>query len=1127
MGADRALDSDLKARRDALDITRSFIVQAPAGSGKTELLIQRFLALLARVEHPEEVLAITFTRKAAAEMRLRVTGALERARSGEQPEAEHLRLTNDLARRVLSRDAEKSWGLANNPGRLRIQTLDALNAQITRMQPMTTSAATAGNRILSDSGLNETYENAAAATLDHLESESAYSDAVATVLSHLDNDTGRYLRHLSDMLRSRDQWLPLIGVQDEHGFESIRATLESTLEALVEQQLSVLHDLFPAEAVPELIALAAFAYGNLQDDATPAGHIARMSALPEQRDAAGWRAVMEFLLTKGGTFRKRLTVGDGFPRGDGENKAWKQRFADLIETLSRHPSLESALARVALLPSAHYDDRQWEVLESLLVLLILASAELKRLFLQTGSVDYIEIALDAKRALGETDDPGHIALLLDYQLKHILVDEMQDTSIGQYDFLKRLIAGWTPDDGRTLFCVGDPMQSIYRFRNAEVAQFLDAKRRGIGDVNLEPLLLQQNFRSGSRLVDWFNASFENIFAPEDDPNRGAVSYARAVAAPHLEGRGDVAFHPVFGANTYAEAQTTADVVERLLEQNPDDDVAVLVRSRTQVQELIPELRRRRCEFRAVDIDRLTDLPEVTDLLILTRAATHHGDRHAWLAFLRSPAIGLDWSDLHALVTGDRDTPVPRLLQDESRIASLSEAGRHALERRADEIRDLQVGNRFDTLAQRVEKLWYRLAGPALLQNQSAIENAQRFITVLAGLESGGTLADVALLESQLDAERVSSVSDARLQLMTMHKSKGLQFDHVVLHGIGRASASTDKTLVNWIEAVLPDRQSPILAPIKPTESSDEDPIYRYIHSVNKEKDAFERQRLLYVAATRAKKSLQLVGHTTVEEKDDTLATPRSGTLLGLLWPMAESTFQDAYNAGQTVYHADDGPEWLTPVRRVFSEHDAMPSVVVPAVPSRVDATDSREVQFEWAGQAAKIAGTIVHRWLQAAVEKDLTLQTLDAEAREKRELQWLRQLGVSDDQADFVRGRVEQALATMRNDPRADWILSGDGDTELALTGVINGTVTSGVIDRIRIDADCHWIIDYKTGYHEGGGMDRFLADEQRRYADQLKTYRVLYEGLTGVRARTALYYPLMSAFVEVSLPEEQDQTDP
>src|SRR3954468_7903565 len=111
--------ADAADRERALDPRSSFIVQAPAGSGKTELLIQRVLRLLAGVERPEEILAITFTRKAAAEMRRRVLEALHAARAGvDPPEAPHKRLTFALAKAALARDRERGWRLLENPARL-------------------------------------------------------------------------------------------------------------------------------------------------------------------------------------------------------------------------------------------------------------------------------------------------------------------------------------------------------------------------------------------------------------------------------------------------------------------------------------------------------------------------------------------------------------------------------------------------------------------------------------------------------------------------------------------------------------------------------------------------------------------------------------------------------------------------------------------------------------------------------------------------------------------------------------------------------------------------------------------------------------------------------------------------
>lgn len=132
------LAEDATARERALDVGRSFLVQAPAGSGKTELLIQRLLALLRAVEAPERVLAITFTRKAAGEMRDRVIAALLAARRDvdESALAEHERLTRRLAREVLARDARQGWHLVENPSRLAIRTIDSLAQGIALQAPI-------------------------------------------------------------------------------------------------------------------------------------------------------------------------------------------------------------------------------------------------------------------------------------------------------------------------------------------------------------------------------------------------------------------------------------------------------------------------------------------------------------------------------------------------------------------------------------------------------------------------------------------------------------------------------------------------------------------------------------------------------------------------------------------------------------------------------------------------------------------------------------------------------------------------------------------------------------------------------------------------------------------------------
>ncbi|HET9024982.1 MAG TPA: UvrD-helicase domain-containing protein, partial [Burkholderiaceae bacterium] len=188
MGDGGLIEIDRAARERALDTAASFIVRAPAGSGKTELLIQRVLALLATVDAPEEVVAITFTRKAAAEMRQRLVEALAAAR-GPQPAPPHERLTWSLAHAVNRRDAERGWDIVHNPGRLRVQTIDALAQWLARQLPLSLGLGAAPN-VREQAG--ELYLSAARSTFAVLESaerkDQSLSRHVARLLEHLDND---------------------------------------------------------------------------------------------------------------------------------------------------------------------------------------------------------------------------------------------------------------------------------------------------------------------------------------------------------------------------------------------------------------------------------------------------------------------------------------------------------------------------------------------------------------------------------------------------------------------------------------------------------------------------------------------------------------------------------------------------------------------------------------------------------------------------------------------------------------------------------------------------------------------------------------------------------------------------
>jgi len=1103
---------DIAQRRAALDPQRSFIVQAPAGSGKTELLIQRYLLLLARVDHAEEIIAVTFTKKAAGEMRERVLQALVDAQAEKIPESAHETLTLELASAALGRDRDKGWNLTGNPSQLRIQTIDALCAGLTRQMPVLSRFGAQPDSV---EDARELYAQAAQATIALINAGGTQAADVENLLAHLDNDVARAEGLLVDMLARRDQWLRHV-----HGRE--RAELEMALQHARTMALQQLRDAISPEVEAELREISTFAFGNLGLGAF-AGNI------------EAWVALAPLFLTSDGEWRKRLTKNEGFPAGK-PAQPWKERALALFDVLDVGADARIALANMRCLPPAQYSDSQWQVLGAILRLLPIAAGQLKLVFQSRRQVDFTEVAQSALYALGTDEAPTDLTLALDYRIHHLLIDEFQDTSISQFELVARLTSGWLPDDGRTVFAVGDPMQSIYRFREAEVGLFLRARAEGIAGVELHPVALSSNFRSQSGIVEWVNAAFARVLPPAENIASGAVPYTASVPTRDVLAGTAVSIHPLFDDDGIVEAQRVTAIVLAARAADPGVRVAILTRTRGHLREIVPALKAAGLRFRAIDIEPLGQRPVVQDLLALTRALAHSGDRLAWLAVLRAPWCGLTLADLHVLAAGNAEATIWDALHDEKRLGQLSMDGRARVPRFREALAPALAQRFRAPLREQVAGAWYALGGPACVEVETDLEDAETFFRYLDTHEEAGELPDRAAFEAGLDDlyARADIGADDSLQIMTIHKAKGLEFDVVIVPGLGRSPRSDDKKLFLWTEQ--PDVHGAtelLLAPINAT-GEDGDAIYQWIARFHAEKQALEDGRLLYVAATRAKRQLHLLGSVKIatdDAGDRTIKAPSSRSLLGKLWPVVAPHYDvalqdvprtEARTAMQT--HVIDQmlrrlpADWVLP--------DAPPPAVWTAPQDQVRAQD--ELEFSWAGETARHIGSVVHRWLQRIADEGGSGWDAGRIAKLGPAIRHaLAAQGVGVTELDHATARAQQALVNCVTDQRGRWVLGAqaEGRSELRLSGVSDDQRINIVIDRTFVDEDgVRWIIDYKTSVHEGADVAAFLDNELERYRGQLERYaRLMQAGgapqedlLRGAqRIRLGLYFPLLGGWRE------------
>jgi ATP-dependent exoDNAse (exonuclease V) beta subunit len=880
--------ADADQRRRALDPTSSFHLEAPAGSGKTFLLTARFLRLLGIVEHPQHILALTFTNKAAGEMRERVGRYLSRAgkldAASNEPDAELL----EMAAKALARH-KRYEDLLLGGELLRIQTFHSFCYSLVSQAPLEAGVVPGADLLVEPDQLfflreviDETLQN-----LLNRPVEDPARLAVENRLLYLNNSWPMLVQELEDLMQRRETLGDLIHIL---GRKEVNEYVLQGIRELAESELTGLKSVF------ERCDLARM-WLHFMDDLSAHKAVAG-SEFPAEVPGASWESLQswqrmaEGFLTKNGQPRKKFGPATGYYTGFAKTE-WARYIQDMNEAVAER------LHQARGLPLPESAPPDTDVLLDLVLILNELIGTYEERCRRQRLLDFSALEMAAIR-LFDTTTPSDLQLLLDQQIHHVLIDEFQDTNYQQWNLLRRLCSGWTPGDGRTLFVVGDPKQSIYGFRKAEVQLFQEAKKGVPLDsyqtLPLIPLVLHTNFRSRSHLIEWCNDLFSRTVMADPLLEKDEVEFAEAAPSPKTleEERGckganpgeDRCGAPTAGGSPLQnpalpafppelalfaawpeglsarkrEAGWMAHRIRQQLEESgPEHQVGILLFARTHLPIYLEALQQGGVAVQVAEGLKLMERPEVQYLWQLCRALVLPQDHLAWASQLHSPWLTLNYGEIYAIFCEEPGAWVEKIrvfAQKDQRVADFWENLRGARQ---------HLGH--EPLADVLEAAWIELEGVkhvARRWGSRGIASCRQFLEIMREAEVHEPVQTLMRAEQLLENAYEPVDPDtalSRVSLMTVHRAKGLEFDTVYLPFLDWNPVARERTnQPPYLLERVPGRSDRHLLAVRPDRRrSDPDLLYRLLLDTHVGRRWGESKRLFYVALTRARSRLLLSG----------------------------------------------------------------------------------------------------------------------------------------------------------------------------------------------------------------------------------------------------------------------------
>jgi ATP-dependent exoDNAse (exonuclease V) beta subunit len=948
-----------------------------------------------------------------------------------------------------------------------VMTIDKLALRLIKQTPILSSS---GVNFLTDEDPDDLYRETIRETIT--------SNAENHLLfKYFDYDYHKLTEQLLALISKRDQWLPIVSGllrSDDKNIEEIYGTYYTNeLNIWVEEKIK---PNFTNEDLKELEIIVSYLADNKNID--------RKDKLRSSINYEFWFYIRDLILTKSGKqIRKKIDTSSGFPATN-VGKEIKERLLKLIEL-----KINKFNILIDFFNVTHHKNIVdiYPLITPFCLLLIDMVTRLNEKFKERRIIDFTQIMGNAVEALRDT----HLPLILDQNISHILVDEFQDTNESQLIFIELLTQNFAGNPEKSFFAVGDPMQSIYRFRKAEVEIFSRVQKNGISDLKLTSLFLKVNFRSNKNIIDWLNNSFSKAFPLIDDSDEGSVPYSSCESSNNnLEGGMElIALTCDTKSKTAqyeAEALYVLNLIKDTRKSNPDASIAVLTRSKAHLSELITLINKKDTSIPidAIEMSKILSNQTFQDILCLTKALFDFSDRTNWIAALKSPWCGLSINDLVLLFEKDHKSLVWELINNIDNTSRLDKNSARRLRSFVEVIREnIQYRGR---ISHRyfVEGIWRQLNGEESMVDSNDIQNIDLFLELLE--EASEILSiDFIKLERLIENKFISktSIQKNSIKFLTIQKSKGLEFDHVIIPNLNKRTRNEESDLVLYDKSTLSIKNP----------GSDKNLHSYHAYKERKRLDN-EKIRLLYVAMTRAKNKCYLIG--TVKKEGD-LVIPNSGTFMNILWPF----FSDKFTEIATPEDENSFEKFIPKLRRLNDNFYSGDKRYKRSI-------DTEELSFCYPNMSTDIqrfTGNIVHKYLEIIVKKQLDIDKILSNKLDYTESLYL---GKNFKKKDIKIGLnlVKKSLEMLKKTSDGRWILNRylADNSEVSYLLESNNTTTQHIPDRSFIENDIQWIIDYKTPF----SPIKNLAVEAKKHLPQLRLYETIFKGNKRVIQKAIYFAP-------------------